>query len=488
MKISSSEIASRLEEIIDYLNNKNHLINPYFRISKGTKEQLKPYSILQNKCPRVRIILYLLIKLPTNCLLLLQTFFFSILLKNQYKHFTDINSENKTIFLSHGIGQNLIIRNSDQFFARMPQYLYQAKRKVSILYTNHYNLTYRKNLRLLNLKNDSIQRYLIPKFLKPNEHLRYFLTITPLSFDCFKAGIREFFNDPTKSVVLLMAFVNYFSRSTYSTYLVSLRVENFCKNNETELLFMTLEGHNYEQYVLNQLKLRNLNVKVNFYQHSPITKEHFGLFQFVKSNFYEVNIFNTGVRYRNLLRSVSDVPKYIVIGSIKSKRFTVKEYRNKTKQILFAPEGTSIDTVEFLKLIEYLCRSTIDMVFCLRLHPNLSANFRIRSYIKKLQAQNNFCLSINTLYEDLNTSDAVFYRSSAVGIEALRFKTYPIFYGDASQKGLDVLEGLSSHASFIDSPIKALNFLEKKIPTISKAKREKFFTQIFSKLDYSKLT
>ena len=86
------------------------------------------------------------------------------------------------------------------------------------------------------------------------------------------------------------------------------------------------------------------------------------------------------------------------------------------------------------------------MVFCLRLHPNLSANFRIRSYIKKLQAQNNFCLSINTLYEDLNTSDAVFYRSSAVGIEALRFKTYPIFYGDALQKGLDVLEGLSGHA------------------------------------------
>ena len=46
MSIQPKEIAQKLEDLLDELDNTENLINPFFRISKGTPEQIRKYSFL----------------------------------------------------------------------------------------------------------------------------------------------------------------------------------------------------------------------------------------------------------------------------------------------------------------------------------------------------------------------------------------------------------------------------------------------------------
>ena len=81
----------------------------------------------------------------------------------------------------------------------------------------------------------------------------------------------------------------------------------------------------------------------------------------------------------------------------------------------------------------------------------------------------------------------VFYRSSAVGIEALNSSAIPIFYGNLEQQGLNVLEKLSLEFPLTSSPAQALSVLNTNSYDLTIGDRTKNFTQIYSKIDYEKL-
>jgi hypothetical protein len=80
----------------------------------------------------------------------------------------------------------------------------------------------------------------------------------------------------------------------------------------------------------------------------------------------------------------------------------------------------------------------------LRLHPNLPRDIGVYLLIRNLKRKQNFSLSNNSLSTDLNLSKFVFYRSSAVGLQALNSNITPVFYSAPGFSMLNVLPPISN--------------------------------------------
>ena len=487
MRIYSKEIADRLAEILKEVDSFDYLVNPFLRISKATPEQMKKYKIISAKFPRILTLIHLLIGIPISIVKIISYVGASVFFRYQYRIYDSKPQKAEILFLSHAIGKNISEKDSDQFFARMPDYLDEKNRKISIIYTNHNIFGYRNNNKLLSLKNEGIDIHLIPKFLKPLEHFKYLSTVSSLSFKCLKHGLKLSFQAPSKSVLFVRSAIFFFNRSTYSNYLVAQRLKEYCRKLTVNSLIMTFEGHSYEQFVIHEIKKENPSIDIVLYQHSPIVSDHFGVEQFLRTNLEPMYILTTGTLYESNFQSISSIPKFLVIGSDKAYPNPMVGRKDLKNQVLFAPEGTILATFTFLKLINYLSLNCDKFNYVLRLHPNLKKNVLLTIWIKKLNFKSNFYLSTELLYEDLMNSIFVFYRSSAVGIEALNSSAIPIFYGNLEQQGLNVLEKLSLEFPLTSSPAQALSVLNTNSYDLTIGDRTKNFTQIYSKIDYEKL-
>jgi hypothetical protein len=487
MSISSKETANHLAEILKELDSLDYLVNSFLRISKATPEQMKKYKIINARFPRILTLVYSLIGIPVGIAKVIGYVVASVFFRYQYRIYNSKPLNAEILFLSHAIGKNISKKDSDQFFARMPDYLNKKNKKISIVYTNHNIFGYRNNNKLLSLKSEGIDRHLIPKFLKPIEHFKYLTTVGSLSFKCLKYGLKKSFQDPIKSLLSIKSAIFFYNRSTYSNYLVAQRLKEYCHKRTINSLIMTFEGHSYEQYVIQEIKKGNPNVNIILYQHSPIVSDHFGVEQFLRTNLEHLCILTTGTLYESNFQAISLIPEFLVIGSDKAYSNHTESKKDFKSQVLFAPEGTILATFNFLKLINYLSSNYGNFKYVLRLHPNLKKNILLTIWIKKLNTKSNFSLSTESLYEDLMNSNFVFYRSSAVGIEALNSVAIPIFYGSSAQQGLNVLEKLSMEFPSASSPEQALSVLKTNFYDLALNERIKNFTKIYSKIDYEKL-
>ena len=140
MSGKGTEISDRLESIIVNLLGTKFLLNPFFRISKYTPEQLSPYKFINLKCSRELLALYLILCIPINFIKTVSQIFLSILFSYQYLYFKPKNSSTEFLFISHAIGANITKKNSDQFFALMPEYCAKKNFDTTVIYTNHINL------------------------------------------------------------------------------------------------------------------------------------------------------------------------------------------------------------------------------------------------------------------------------------------------------------------------------------------------------------
>jgi hypothetical protein len=87
MANKGTEISEKLESIIVNLLGKEFLINPFFRISKSTPEQLAPYKHINLKYSRELLLLYLIICIPINFIKITMQIFLSLLFSYQYFYF-----------------------------------------------------------------------------------------------------------------------------------------------------------------------------------------------------------------------------------------------------------------------------------------------------------------------------------------------------------------------------------------------------------------
>jgi hypothetical protein len=198
-------------------------------------------------------------------------------------------------------------------------------------------------------------------------------------------------------------------------------------------------------------------------------------------------ILTTGSMYEKLFESYSKIPRYKVLGSSKATSSFMVKSETFQNQALFAPEGTTISTVRYLKLINYLCSTNSELKLTIRFHPNLKANLTINYLVKKLRSKSNFFVSTNSLDEDLKQSKFVFYRSSAVGVLSLMSDATPVFYGDPIEVGLNALGKYSALFPVVTTQKEAAKLLNQEPISMSKKDRTRLFNEYFSRIDYSLL-
>jgi len=487
MGISIKVVEQALSEITADLDNNEFLLNPFFRIPKPTPECMKKYAFLNYKFSRIRSLFKVFFFIPISLTHILLSFTCSVIFSYQYKEYKTSRDDFQVLILSHAIGQNISPEKSDQFFGFIPNYVSRQSKNVLMLYTNHFIFRYKKNKNKLNMKNDEITRLILPKFLKPNEHLKYFNTCFNQSKKCLYLGLKKMFDDPLKSNLLLEASFLYFSRPTYSNYLMTTRIKMIVATQPLDSLFMTFEGHSYEQHIMNQsLRIRN-GLRIILYQHSPITIDQFGIRRFLESNTNAITILVTGRIYQNLFQSMSGTPNYIVFGTYKASLETSRTTSVKSNMTLFSPDGSQSVTREFITLIKYLCVKAPNEIFCLRLHPNLKRNLLILFQLKILSRKNNFILSTLSLHDDLIRSKFLVYRSSAVGIEALKTGTTPLFYGKKGQQDMNPLAITTALYSWCSDAEEILSKILANDVISQPAQQQKIFKNMFSEIDYEKI-
>jgi hypothetical protein len=127
------------------------------------------------------------------------------------------------------------------------------------------------------------------------------------------------------------------------------------------------------------------------------------------------------------------------------------------------------------------------LLFSVRLHPNLKRNLIVNFLIKRLETKSNFLVSTYSLSEDLIKSKYVFYRSSAVGVEALMSYAFPVFYGNSNDQGLNVLGKYLTVFPIVTNLKDASQYLKTEQLFVSKEQRVNIFDEMFSKIDYEKL-
>ena len=487
MKIETSDISHKLENLLEELSNSENLVNPFFRISKGTPEQIRKYSFLNTKFLRAITLIQFVIGMFTGVLTVICMVICSLMLVRQYNLFKLQSRQRQIIFLSHGIGQNITCKDGDQFFWKMPEYLQNEGKKVSIIYTNHNVFGFTSNSKFIQSKPSDVERFLIPKFLHPKENLEYVKKTSALCFKSLFLGMAKIKKEPTESALLLKGAAYFLKRATYSNYLLSKRVQDLVAMDGVKTVVLTFEGHSYEQLIIDETLRKSPKIKIVLYQHSPIVKDHFGISAFLQKTNHNLHIITTGKYYKKLFEKLSSKHFIEVLGTDKSNVDKIEMILNEPPNILFVPEGTIYATINMLNLISSMLKENLDYSYTLRLHPNLKAGFTLFWRIRKLKSEQNFTVSKTKLYEDIAAARYVIYRSSAVGIESLKSSAIPVFYGNKQYSGLNVLGHLNNIGPSLFSIREAINYF--KYPSISSQTNRKnaIFNEMFENIDYKKL-
>jgi hypothetical protein len=406
-----------------------------------------------------------------------------------YQYYFILRSRAKSdyIFLSHAIGVNINKPNEDQYFGLMPQFLTSQRYKVAIFYTNHNKFGYLRNYSRLRKKNAGIEIYLCPKFMLPHEGIRFLFKSTTYALNCLRIAISSIKRDPNQSKLLFSATPYFFSRSAYNNDLIKNRCLSIVKRTKARFLILTLEGHSYEQYVFDGLREVRSDCQGVFYQHSPIVPGHLGLIHFLEGLDLRVQIMVTGSVYKKYIASFSNLPDITIVGSQKTPKEILDLSSKNRDTLLFAPEGTKEATLEFIHLIHEIINVSLPRKILLRLHPNLPNSLQIQYHLRKLKNYENFYVSHANLNSDLEVSAFVFFRSSAVAVEALLSGAQLVFYSKSNDPEINPLSLLPNLSLEAKNAIEVINLLKHKNKPINIQERLEVFNQFFTNMNYSEL-
>ena len=484
MNKNYKQISEELEHLVKNILGVKYLINSYFRISKTTPEQTRVYHTLITEHSILYHIFYSASLSIINIIKVSMYFILSLIMFYQYYFISRSSKKIDHIFLTHAIRSNIDSTTADQYFGLMPHFLRSQKYNVAMFYINHNKFGYRKNYNKLKKKNGGMEIYLSPKFMLPYENLEFLLQTVLCALKCLKIAVNSIKQEPNQAKILIASIPYFFSRSTYNNYLLKKRCLAIQKRTKPKYFIFTFEGHSYEQYVFDALNESKSDCYGVFYQHSPIVPGHLGLIHFLQGLNSKIEIMVTGPVYKKYFANFSNFPTITVVGSQKSAKKVVKPFTNNSDNLLFAPEGTAQSTLEFIHLIRELIASNLPNRITLRLHPDLPNSLKIRYYLYKLKKNSNFNVSNSELNADLEKSMYIFFRSSAVSVEALLSGAQLVFYtrfNELNTNPLSLIQNLSLQAS---NAVEVLNILERDHDSINTEVRLEAFNQFFAKLNY----
>jgi hypothetical protein len=472
---SLSEI---LQSILDENPKENLLLNDYFRLPKENQEFLERYKGIHGRLPQ--IVGRLILQIPSFTINTIINLLLTIFYTKQNQKFRQSITKTNELFISHATSSNAE-SNTDVYYENIPNKFIENNKHVTIFYLNHIKSEYSKTLNKLISKNNSNSTLLMPKFMGLADYLSYIRFIAIAIIGRVKLSWKYKHFDSLKSRIILHSILSLMKRETYSNYHLLLKCNLIQSNSSIDNIFLTLEGHGYEEEIIKQTSKKHPSTVIWLRQHSPISLAQVGVFNILKSIKKPVYILTTGSAYSNLLNKYSRNVRSFVIGTSKSR--AINKLTEKGSAALVAPEGTVKSTLDFLKFIYNLNENFNKFNFIFRIHPNLIANHKIKKQIRRNSSKDNFRLSFESLERELNRTCITLYRGSAVAIESLPFNNLPIYLNFDDNLNLNVfsiletdfpiLNDISDYSSF-------LRFLEN-VDTASI--NSNIYTQLFESLN-----
>ena len=484
MDLNFEELSDQLEELLHGTLGTHYLINSFYRISKATPEQTKIYFLLKHNIPRPIILFLNLIQIPLNLIKLICGLVLSLIFTYQYRVFKLKNRYQKILFLSHGTNGNISDPDRDRFFDLLPkEIIFQRQIPCTIIYTNQNIFGFQRNLNALKKKNIQVNHVFLPKFLQFKENLNFILFINILNLKCLYLGIKIYLNDPSNSRILLASLSTFFNRKTYTNYLLRERLRDFYQDKSVTSIFLTFEGHSFEQVLIDDALKNDKRLNIYLYQHSPIVPFHFGIKKHLQNLSGRTNILTTGKFYQDYFQSISNKPNFIVLGTNKIDNIISQSSSNRNS-ILYVPEGTARATLDSIKLIRKLVFAVPEYEHVLRLHPDLKLTSRMKVLLTILNKSQNFALSDVSLADNLNSCRFLIYRSSAVGIQSLNYETVPIFYSQHHLDGLNVLFKYTEHFYVARNMIEVISLIRSEPVALSIEAKQLILEEMFTTIKY----
>lgn len=413
------------------LENLDHSYNPYLRLSKATKIKLKSYQfnklqqIIYNK--NTFFILfppYLIIKIIMNSLLNLVTITF-------YRRIEKKQSTCNSLFFSHQTKRNSNILQ-DSFYGNLIYQIIHKNHKVNVFYSNQNRMMFKSNDNSNSLSN----KLILQKYLSTKQQIQFWCTAIKSVF----FSIKKFEQlNANNHALIIKATYKFLNRESMSNFHLIREFKKFVEESEPSSIFLTFEGHIYENaaYIIckNNLKVKNIFM----FQSSPWVPAQFGLQIFIENNTEKLFYLVQGKFYEEHLKSIRHDINVLNIGD-QHHEFDNKfeKLSRKSTNILFSPDGDKQNIRLYLRFISKYETKLISEKY-LSLHPDTKVGFFNLLLISNLVRTKKLTAVIKDLkLNNLRNFDVIIYTSSSLAIKSLMFHLQ-LFYLNNSEFNINPL-------------------------------------------------
>lgn len=441
--------------------------NIFLKPTKPTKEMLAKYEIAAGKFPLLNFSRSIFYSLPRIFMHTVKYFLRHWKFKKEFEDWKQRELQHPSVvFLSHFFGAEVDSSN-DNFFGTIPRLVSNLGQDCIILFINHSNTSKIPNKSKL----EGLNCVLLPRTRSFRSAFLIFIAQFKLSLKMIKC----LFARDGLSVNQKQLFFELAVYQTHPNTLLNIilwqNLRDVLDLDKTNSLFITLEGHAYEDLVCKNAELEFKSLGIYAYQHAPIVMNQFGLDIFLNSSIRNVTILTSGLvtRERFLIDRLVLENSIFSIGSSKAVKSQYLSENHElmvaqkrlSKCILFAPEGVMESTLTIMRIALDCAYEFSNFNFVVRVHPHLSTK-KINAMVEKRSAvPRNFLVSSNSLNHDLESAICCIYRSSAVAIEGLSFGVQPFFLSEGLGDYLDPIDSKSvPHVAFRDQTELKLALLE----------------------------
>jgi hypothetical protein len=229
-------------------------------------------------------------------------------------------------------------------------------------------------------------------------------------------------NNPRKysdqEFLIVKAMISFLSRETMMNFNLIEKAKDAIAKYQPRYVFLTAEGHVYENSIYLNCKADAAVRKVFMVQNSPIVASQFGFFDFIKQNQDKLTFLVQGTSYMNMILELNDSVEVINIGK-KSMVFRDARSISRQRKLLLIPDGDKLNIKYQLSLTNYLFKEVCSNI-SISLHPDTNIGFfnlvRIK-YLRRKGLVKELLSNINQ--EDLQQFSIIVYTSSSLAIQSL---------------------------------------------------------------------
>lgn len=415
------DLVDKLKSIETKSNSSFRLENEFFRIIRFSESRFYKYRTL-NDAGLLKIFILCILFIPVISFKILINILFVLIFPGKIPKIN--NKYIKFLFISHATINHNYKNYNDRFYGSLINY--KTNSLHFVVYFNHL----KPFQKLLSIRNQQAQT---PYLLTKNLDLRSSLIEI---YKIFKDGLMGFLKllylqnvrNRSEFALTLGSLYSQCGRRTVSNRFIYIQISNILKDSKVDNLVLTFEGHATEYLLKQCFKKYNENGSVFLYQHSPFSLGQFSALSHDLIKDSKI-LFSSPIVFKWFTKS--KMPKtttLFLVGSNKAVK-NQKQIMKTTNTVLLAPEGSKHSIRQYIRLARILLENKDLNEIILRLHPDSYLSSITKCKLKILKRLQRIKISKVSLSDDLKVAKYCIYSASSVGVEAIYYKTIPIFYG-----------------------------------------------------------